>query len=268
MSPESPGDTPLWPDVFSLRGKVALVTGGSRGIGYMIAEGFLAAGARVYICSRHEEAVQAAAERLAPLGDCRALACDLSQENGIATLFRGLDSAEPELHVLVNNAGTTWGAPLDEYPVAAFHKVLDLNVTSVFEVARRLLPLLRRAARPDDPARVINIGSVDGLSVPKSDNYAYTASKAAVHMLTRHLARRLAPENITVNAIAPGVFETKMTAHWFDTAHPSSRTRPEIPLVRPGRPEEIAAAAIYLAARSGGYLTGVTLPVTGGMGLL
>jgi NAD(P)-dependent dehydrogenase (short-subunit alcohol dehydrogenase family) len=266
MNPETGGHSHLWPDVFSLREKVALVTGGSRGIGYMIAEGFLAAGARVYICSRREEAVQEAAKRLAGLGECHAVTCDLSEEQGIATLCQHLESAERELHILVNNAGTTWGAPLDEYPMRAFHKVLGLNVISLFELTRRLLPLLRQAARADDPARIINVGSVDGLAVPASENYAYSASKAAVHMLTRHLARRLLPENITVNAIAPGVFETRMTAHWFDSAHPASDTRPEIPMARPGRPEEIAAAAVYLSARSGSYLTGVTLPVSGGLG--
>ncbi|HEY8800525.1 MAG TPA: SDR family NAD(P)-dependent oxidoreductase, partial [Candidatus Limnocylindrales bacterium] len=178
-------------ELFSIRGKTAVVSGGSRGIGKMIATGLVAAGARVYICARKADACDATAAELSELGECISLPADLSTEPGAAGLVRRVSEREPKLHILVNNAGAAWGAPLEEYPDSAFDKVLNVNVKGIFHLTRLFLPLLRAAASESDPARVINIGSVDGLKVPRTENYAYSASKAAVHMLTRHSAHAL-----------------------------------------------------------------------------
>jgi NAD(P)-dependent dehydrogenase (short-subunit alcohol dehydrogenase family) len=249
-------------NLFSVEGKVALVTGGSRGIGLMIARGLVEAGARVYVSSRKADVCERVAAELARSGACAPLAADVSTEPGCRRLADALAAREPALHVLVNNAGANWGAPLAEYPDAAWDKVLALNVKAVFHLSRACLPLLERAARPGDPARIINIGSIDGLHVPVLETYAYSASKAAVHHLTRVLARRLAPR-ITVNAIAPGPFESKMmheTLERFREAIVGS-----CPLGRIGEPEDVAGAAIYLASRAGAYLTGTVIPVDGGI---
>jgi NAD(P)-dependent dehydrogenase (short-subunit alcohol dehydrogenase family) len=250
-------------DLFSIAGKVALVTGGSRGIGLMIARGFVEAGARVYVSSRKAEACDRVAAELSKQGTCVALPADLSREAEARRLAEALGAREQALHVLVNNAGANWGAPLAEYPDAAWDKVLALNVKAVFHLSRACLPLLERAARPGDPARIINIGSIDGLQVPVLETYAYSASKAAVHHLTRVLAHRLAGQGITVNAIAPGPFESKMMAETLE------RFRDTIiascPLGRIGEPEDMAGAAIYLASRAGAYLTGAVIPVDGGI---
>jgi NAD(P)-dependent dehydrogenase (short-subunit alcohol dehydrogenase family) len=250
-------------DLFSIKGKVAVVTGGSRGIGLMIARGFVEAGARVYISSRKKDVCDGVAADLSKLGDCISVPADLSTEAGAKELASSVAARESELHILVNNAGANWGAPLAEYPDSAWDKVLALNVKSVFHLTRALLPLLEKAAKPGDPARVINIGSIDGLRVPPLETYAYSASKAAVHHLTRALAQRLAPQGITVNAIAPGPFESKMMAETM------RRFRDAIiascPLGRIGEPEDMAGAAIYLASRAGAYLTGAVIPVDGGI---
>jgi NAD(P)-dependent dehydrogenase (short-subunit alcohol dehydrogenase family) len=250
-------------DLFSIKGKVAVVTGGSRGIGLMIARGFVEAGARVYISSRKKDVCDGVAADLSKLGDCISVPADLSTEAGAKELASSVAARESELHILVNNAGANWGAPLAEYPDSAWDKVLALNVKSVFHLTRALLPLLEKAAKPGDPARVINIGSIDGLRVPPLETYAYSASKAAVHHLTRALAQRLAPQGITVNAIAPGPFESKMMAETM------RRFRDAIiascPLGRIGEPEDMAGAAIYLSSRAGAYLTGAVLPVDGGI---
>ena len=249
-------------DLFSVAGKTALVTGGSRGIGLMIARGFVEAGARVYISSRKAEVCDRVAAELAGAGTCMSLPADLSTEAGARALADALAAREEKLDVLVNNAGANWGAPLAEYPDSAWDKVLALNVKSVFHLSRLLLPLLEQAVRPGDPARIINIGSIDGLHVPVLETYAYSASKAAVHHLTRVLARRLAPR-ITVNAVAPGPFESKMMAETLQ------RFRDAIvgscPLGRIGEPEDMAGVAIYLASRAGAYVTGVVIPVDGGI---
>ena len=249
-------------DLFSVAGKTALVTGGSRGIGLMIARGFVEAGARVYISSRKAEVCDRVAAELAGAGTCMSLPADLSTEAGARALADALAAREEKLDVLVNNAGANWGAPLAEYPDSAWDKVLALNVKSVFPLSRLLLPLLEQAARPGDPARIINIGSIDGLHVPVLETYAYSASKAAVHHLTRVLARRLAPR-ITVNAVAPGPFESKMMAETLQ------RFRDAIvgscPLGRIGEPEDMAGVAIYLASRAGAFLTGAVIPVDGGI---
>jgi len=246
--------------LFSVTGKSVLVTGGSRGIGFMIAEGFVRAGASVTISSPKAGDCQAAADRRSEVGSCTAVAADVGTTAGRAELADRL-SGSP-LHVLVNNAGVTWGAPVDDYPEAGWEKVLAVNLTGLSDLTRRLLPALRAAGGPADPARVINIGSVDGLRVPEWENYAYSASKAAVHMLTRQLARRLAAEHITVNAIAPGPFPTKMIAFALEAGE-DAVTR-DVPLGRIGRPEDIAGTVLFLASRAGCYLTGTVIPVDGG----
>ena len=250
-------------DLFSIEGKVALVTGGSRGIGLMIARGYVEAGARVYVSSRKASACEEVAAELSKVGTCIAAPADLSSEAEALRLAGEIAEREPALHILVNNAGANWGAPLAEYPDAAWDKLLALNVKAVFHLTRALLPQLEAAARPGDPARVVNIGSIDGLHVPALETYAYSTSKAAVHHLTRVLARQLAPRGITVNAIAPGPFESKMMAETLE------RFRDAIigscPMGRIGEPEDMAGVAIYLASRAGAYVTGAVIPVDGGI---
>jgi NAD(P)-dependent dehydrogenase (short-subunit alcohol dehydrogenase family) len=257
-------------DLFAVEGKNVLVTGGSRGIGLMIARGFVAAGARVWISSRKADACERTAKELG----CVAIPADLSRSEGIGTLVTGLtrdleagtpSGGAPRLDVLVNNAGATWGAPLEDYPESAFDKLWAINVKAIFQLTVALLPFLRAAATADDPARVINIGSIDGIRVPGMEVYAYSATKAAVHMLTRQLAHRLADERITVNAIAPGPFESKMMAFALDDPAVRSEIESQIPLGRIGHPDDMAGTAIYLASRAGAYLTGAVIPVDGGL---
>jgi NAD(P)-dependent dehydrogenase (short-subunit alcohol dehydrogenase family) len=249
-------------DLFSVAGKTALVTGGTRGIGKMIAEGFVEAGASVIISSRKAEACAETAAELSAMGSCIGIPADLSTEAGCRTLADEMSSRVDRLDVLVNNAGATWGIPLADYDEAAFEKVLALNVKGVFHLTKFLVPLLEAAGTTDAPARVINIGSIDGLAVPILETYAYSASKAAVHHLTRHLAKRLAP-TITVNAIAPGPFQSKMMAATLDAF--GEQIAANAPLKRIGRPDDMAGAAIYLSSRAGAYLTGVIIPVDGGI---
>jgi len=249
--------------LFSIDGKVAVVTGGSRGIGLMIARGFVEAGAKVYVSARKAEACEAAAKELSHAGACIAMPADVSTEEGCRRLADEVAQREERLHILVNNAGANWGAPLAEYPDSAWDKVLATNVKGVFHLTRFMLPLLEKAASDDDPARVINIGSIDGLQAPMLETYAYSASKAAVHHLTRVLAHRLAPQRITVNAIAPGPFESKMMAETLQRF--GEQIRASCPLGRIGRPEDMAGTAIFLASRAGAYLTGAVIPVDGGI---
>jgi len=250
-------------DLFSVAGKVVLVTGGSRGIGLMIARGFVEGGARVYVSSRKKDACDAVAAELSKAGSCLALPGDLSSEAGVNALAAALAAREPALHVLVNNAGSNWGAPMAEYPDAAWDKVLATNLKSPFFLTRSCLPLLEKAASAADPARVINIGSIDGIKPPILETYAYSASKAALHHMTRVLARQLAPRHITVNAVAPGPFESKMMAATLE------RFRDAIvgtcPLGRIGEPGDMAGITIYLASRAGSYVTGAVIPVDGGI---
>jgi NAD(P)-dependent dehydrogenase (short-subunit alcohol dehydrogenase family) len=252
-------------DLFSIAGKTALVTGGSRGIGLMIARGYVEAGARVYISSRKADVLDEVAAELSKVGECHAIAADLSAEAECRRLAEAIAARESNLDVLVNNAGATWGAPLEQFDDAAWERALALNVKGVFHLTKFLLPLLEEAGTAEDPARVINIGSIDGLRVPLMDNYSYSASKAAVHMLTRHLAKRLAPR-VTVNAIAPGPFESKMMAATLDAF--GEQIAAGTPLKRIGRPDDMAGAAIYLASRAGAYLTGAVIPVDGGIASL
>jgi NAD(P)-dependent dehydrogenase (short-subunit alcohol dehydrogenase family) len=252
--------------LFSIEGKTALVTGGSRGIGLMIARQFLQAGAaRVYICARRAEACLAAAAELSKLGDCVGVPCDVGTAEGVETVAGAVEARDERLHILVNNAGTAWGAPVETHPIEQVDRVLQVNVRAVFHCTQRLLPLLRAAASVEDPARVINIGSVDGLVIPFWPNYGYSASKAAVHMLTRHLAHALVGDHITVNAIAPGLFPSRMTRWVFDSPELEEQTVRAIPMRRAGTAEDVGGAAIYLASRAGAYLTGVVIPVAGGV---
>lgn len=250
-------------DLFSIAGKTALVTGGSRGIGAMIARGYVEAGAKVYIASRKASECEKVAAELGKSGTCIPLPADLSTEGGVQDVAARLAEREPALHILVNNAGANWGASLAEYPDSAWDKVLALNVKAIFLLTRTLVPLLEKGARPGDPARVINIGSIDGLRVPMLETYAYSTSKAAVHHLTRVLAQRLAPQHITVNAVAPGPFESKMMAETLKNF--GDMIVAGCPLGRIGEPEDMAGVAIYLASRAGAYVTGVVIPVDGGI---
>jgi 2-deoxy-D-gluconate 3-dehydrogenase len=258
-------------DIFSIRGKVALVTGGSRGIGEMIAAGFLAAGARVYISSRKADVCDATAERLAKTygGTCISLPADLSQMSGIEALAARLAEKESKLDILVNNAGAAWGAPIEAFPEVGWDKVMDTNVKGVFFLTQKLLPLLRKAAAEGAPARVINIGSIDGLKSAAFDTFSYGASKAAVHHLTRFLAAHLTKERILCNAIAPGPYPTWMlstgvgfggeteNADWdrVGRGNPSGRV---------GTPEDIAGLAIFLSSRAGEYVVGQVIASDGG----
>ena len=251
--------------LFSLSGKVALVTGGSSGVGTMIAAGLLGAGARVYIASRKKDACDRVASALSSVGPCFPLPADVATAEGRASLVDALSSREGRLHVLVNNAGTSWGAPYEEYPEAAFEKVLGLNVTAPFALTRDLTPILERAASPDDPARVVNVGSIAGIRAEQligTGTFAYSASKAALHHLTRTLAAELGPRSITVNAIAPGFFESRMTVEVLK--HRAKEIVAACPLGRIGRPEEMAGVVIYLASRAGAYTNGAVIPVDGG----
>lgn len=252
-------------DLFSLKGKVALVTGGSRGIGLMIARGFVESGAKVYISSRKKEVCDETARQLSEIGECLSLPTDLSTVAGCQHLADEIKAREPELNILVNNAGAVWGAPLEEFPESAWDKVMDTNVKGVFFLTQHLIPLLEKAARPGDPARVINIGSIDGLRVPTVENYSYSPSKAAVHHMTRVLAVRLGERNITVNAVAPGPFESQMMKWTLE--HFRAEIEGHCPLKRIGAPADMAGVAIYLASRAGAYVNGAVIPVDGGISI-
>jgi NAD(P)-dependent dehydrogenase (short-subunit alcohol dehydrogenase family) len=249
--------------LFDLSGKVAVVTGGTRGIGLMMARGLLQAGARVYLASRKADACAAAEKELSADGPVTAFPVDLSSEAGCRSLASRVGGAEDRLHILVNNAGATWGAPLDEFPESAWDKVLNLNLKSPFFLIRAFLPLLAAAGTPEDPARVINVGSIDGLHVPLLPTYSYSSSKAALHHLTKVLARELGPQHITVNAVAPGPFESKMMAATLAAAGDAIAARS--PLHRIGRPDDMAGVAVFLASRAGAYVTGAVIPVDGGI---
>jgi NAD(P)-dependent dehydrogenase (short-subunit alcohol dehydrogenase family) len=249
-------------DLFGVADKTVVITGGSRGIGYMIAAGFVDAGARVVVVSRKTEAVDLAVDRLSEFGTCRGYVADLSSEQGARDLARAVGADHDSVDVLVNNAGATWGAPLVDHDEASWDRVLNLNVQGVFHTTKYFLPLLEAASSPDQPARVINIGSIDGLRVPALEAYSYAASKAAVHHMTRHLAKRLGP-SITVNAVAPGPFQSKMMAATLEIF--GEAIAEAAPMNRIGRPDDLAGVAIFLASRAGAYVTGAVIPVDGGI---
>ena len=253
-------------DLFSLAGKTAVVTGGTRGIGLMIARGLLDAGTRkVYISSRKADACATAEKELSAYGDVTAIPADLSREAECRRLADEVGAAENELHILVNNAGATWGTPLSEFSVEAWDKVMDTNLKGPFFLTRSLLPLLEKAASDDDPARVINIGSIDGLHVNPMPHYPYSASKAGIHHLTRVLARELGPKRVTVNAVAPGPFPSKMMAFALDDPGTRGAIEAGNPLGRIGRPDDMAGVAVFLCSRAGSYVNGAVIPVDGGI---
>ncbi len=258
---ELPQTTPT-PDLFSVAGKKVLVTGGTRGIGHMIASGFVLGGAEVIVVSRKQDAVDEAVADLSRFGVCSGYAADLSSETGAQDLANRVTADHAHLDVLVNNAGATWGAPLGEHDTASWDRVLNLNVQGVFHTTKFFLDLLGVRASAEEPSRVINIGSIDGIHVPALESYSYGASKAAVHQLTRHLAQRLAP-SITVNAVAPGPFESKMMAATL--ASFGELIAESAPLKRIGRPDDMAGVTLFLASRAGAYVTGAIIPVDGGI---
>ena len=258
-------------DLFSIDGKVALVTGGSRGIGEMIAAGFLANGVTVYISSRKADVCDATAARLSETygGECVSLPADLSTLEGIDALTAALNERTDHLDILVNNAGASWGAPLEEFPEIGWDKVMDTNVKGVFFLTQRLLPLLEKNATSEDPSRVINIGSVDGIQVPGWDTFSYGASKAAVHHLTRQMAAHLVRRNIVANAIAPGPYPTWMLSTGVGTGGDVDGTDWDLigrgnPRGRVGTPEDIAGLTIFLSSRAGAYTVGETISTDGG----
>jgi NAD(P)-dependent dehydrogenase (short-subunit alcohol dehydrogenase family) len=251
-------------DLFSVAGKVALVTGGSRGIGRMIARGLVAGGAKVYVASR--SGCEKAAQELSREGACLPLPVDLSDDSCLREVAARLRTAEPELHVLVHSAAVHHVAPLEEHAPGAWDDAWSTNVKALFRLVQELLPRIEAAARPGDPARVIALGSPDGERVPQMDVYAYGASKAGLHQLVAHLARKLARRGITVNAISPGAFPTDMLRAALEQFGAEAVMR-QVPLRRFGEPQDAEAAVLYLASRAGAYVTGAILPVDGGLTL-
>ncbi len=248
-------------DLFSLQGRVALVTGGSRGIGKMIARGFLQQGAKVYISARKAADCEATAKELSAFGTCIALPVDISSVEAVRALAAEIARREPALHILVNNAGAAWGEPFETFPEKGWDKVMDVNVKAPFFLTQALHELLKAGAK-QQPAKVINIGSIDGVSVNPWETYSYSASKAAILHLTRRMALRLAQDNIVCSAIAPGAFPSEMNKEARDHGDEVSKA---IPIGRVGRDEDMAGAAIYLASRAGDYVVGETLVVDGGV---
>lgn len=251
-------------NLFSLEGKVAVVTGGSRGIGGMIARGFVESGAKTYISARKEGELQATAEELSKIGECVAVKADLSTHEGVRAFADEIKAREEAVHVLVNNAGATWGAPIDEFPEEGWDKVMDINVKAMFFLTQQLLAPMRKAATADDPSRVINISSINALRNPHMETYSYSASKAAVLMLTEHLSARLVKDQINVNAIAPGLFPSKMTAFMMANEETRAQVEATVPMGRAGKYEDAAGTAVYLASRASAFMTGATLVLDGG----
>ena len=255
-------------NLFSLESKTALVTGGSTGLGLMATAGLAAAGAKVFIVSRKLENCEKAAKKINNCnfkGQVVPFKGDLSSEAGISNIVNELHKKNSELHVLVNNAGRTWGSNFGSFPYDAWEKVLNLNVSALFHLTQKLVPLLAASAKRDSPTRVINIGSVMG-EVPMGDGaYSYAASKSAVHHITKILAKELAEKNITVNALSPGPFQSNMTDFAIGDLKGSTRVSKRVPLKRIGQTEDIAASIQFLCGRGGSYITGAILPVSGGI---
>lgn len=249
--------------LFDLTGKYALVTGGTRGIGMMMARGLLQAGARVVISSRKADVCAEAQQLLSEFGDVQAIPADLSRHDECQRLADLVKLDSERLDILVNNAGAMWREPLETFPDEAWDAVLDLNLKSPFWLVQALLPALRRAGTADDPARIINVGSIAAIHVAQSPNYSYASSKAGLHQLTRVLARELGPQHVTVNAVAPGPFPSHMMASTLDAI--GDAIAGSAPLRRLGRDDDMAGIAVFLASRAGSYLTGAVIPVDGGI---
>ncbi len=249
--------------LFDLSGKVALVTGGSRGIGYMIARGLVESGVKTYITARHQDELNSTEQELSSFGQCIALQSDISTIKGIESLVATISKQESHLDILVNNAGAAWGAEFDEFPEIGWDKVMDLNAKAPFFLTQKCLPLLEFNASNDDPSRVINIASINALANPKMTNYSYSASKAAVVQMTRHLAADLVSKNININAIAPGFFPSKMTAHALED--PDLSVIRSIPRARYGNAKDAAGTTIFLSSRASAWITGQTIVLDGGV---
>lgn len=259
----------MFDSLFSMRNKICLVTGGSRGLGAFMAQGFLEAGAkRVYITGRKAEPCIAMAKELSQFGECIALPCDLSINEHLSQLVAELNKRETHLDVLVNNAGTAWGAPFGEFPEIGWDKVMDINVKSPFFLTQALTPLLKQKASEQVSSSVINIGSIAGILGNALDTYSYAASKSAIHQVTRNLAKELASSHIRVNAIAPGRFYSKMTEFLSTDKAAFEEELKTIPMQRWGEPSDIAGVAIMLASQAGGFITGQIIPVDGGTTLI
>ena len=249
-------------NLFNLNGKIALVTGGSRGIGAMIAEGFVRNGVKTYISSRKSDPCDKKAKELSKYGECISIPADLTDMNEMDKLVTKIKDKETKLNILVNNAGAAWGASFDDFPEIGWDKVMDTNVKSVFFLTQKLVDILETSASTSDPSRIINIGSIDGLGIPRAETYSYPASKAAVHQLTKVLANRLANRNINVNAIAPGPFESNMMAHTLEEY--GEQIKSSVPRGRIGVPEDMAGTSIFLSSKASSYITGSIIPVDGG----
>ena len=249
-------------NLFNLNCKIALVTGGSRGIGAMIADGFVRNGVKTYISSIKSDPCNKKAKELSKYGECISIPADLTDMNEMDKLVTKIKDKETKLNILVNNAGAAWGASFDDFPEIGWDKVMDTNVKSVFFLTQKLVDILEASASTSDPSRIINIGSIDGLGIPRAETYSYPASKAAVHQLTKVLANRLANRNINVNAIAPGPFESNMMAHTLEEY--GEQIKSSVPRGRIGVPEDMAGASIFLSSKASSYITGSIIPVDGG----
>lgn len=253
-------------ELFSVKDKVVVVTGGSRGIGLMIASTFVENGAKVYISSRKEAVCQEVAVELSKTGTCIAIPADLSTQEGRELLVKGISTAEDKIDILINNAGAAWAAPFNEFPESGYDKVMDLNVKSLFYLTQDFMPLLEKGASLSNPARVINVGSIDGIRVPSIDNSAYAISKSAVHQMTRVLSIKFSGKGITVNAIAPGPFPSKMTEFILDKFQ--QQVEAINPMRRIGVPGDMGGIALFLSSAAGAYVNGAIIPVDGGFHLM
>jgi NAD(P)-dependent dehydrogenase (short-subunit alcohol dehydrogenase family) len=249
-------------NLFDVNNKVALVTGGSRGIGAMIAEGFVKNGVKTYISSRKSDDCNKKSEKLSEFGQCISIPADLTDMKQMDRLVAQIKEREKNLNILVNNAGAAWGASFDDFPENGWDKVMDTNVKSIFFLSQKLIDILEISGTNSDPSRIINIGSIDGIGIPRAETYSYPASKAALHQLTRVLANRLSNRNINVNAIAPGPFQSNMMASTLKEH--GDQIKESVPRNRIGLPEDMAGATIFLSSKASAYITGAIIPVDGG----
>ena len=248
--------------LFDISGKVALVSGGSRGIGEMIAEGFVKNGVKTFITSRKADQCNETAKRLSQYGDCISIPADLTDIKEIKKIKKIIKGKVDRIDILINNAGAVWAADFDSFPENGWDKVMDTNVKAMFFLTQELIDLLEKSATNEDPSRVINVGSIDGIGIPRAETYSYPASKAAVHQLTRVMANRLANRNININAIAPGPFESQMMKSTLKSF--GDEIINSVPRKRIGKPEDMAGAAIFLSSKASAYITGIVMPVDGG----